>query len=420
MEDVELRDANKKLLQRLKQSQVEISRLIVAAKHSDPRLINAAPLTSTVANRNGGDALRKSGRLLTHARNVLTKSPGILKKKTKQQKRVRLPTPLIKSPNPASPSSPKYEIISNFLKHQSDKGKNLTFTETPQGQPMLTDAGNTRPYRATEQMKEPISILVKTGTSKPISERNFDMTQSSVLKTPQRKEIRSEPPLLGYDWIAGNIENDEPGAEQSESFLEEMKEFRKLNRSDCHSKRCWNDILKTPKTPLHELSPQMKLQGQSARSPDPSDTRDSRIVNYTINKRLFPVPVDPNDCGRPGTTSSPRYIRVSIPKASLISPYRYRPKHGSKHHDGADSLALPDHCALGWHNTVPKRVPKSEADTCLDLRSSIRPKENLTSLQLKSGQANLKGGLKTTPASESYLDRSYAIQYNLRKLKSGI
>lgn len=64
-----------------------------------------------------------------------------------------------------------------------------------------------------------------------------------------------------------------------------------------------------------------ELQKPSSESPDPSDTKDPRIINYTINKRLFPVPVDPNDGGDPGSKTSPRYIRVSIPKASLISPH---------------------------------------------------------------------------------------------------
>jgi len=59
------------------------------------------------------------------------------------------------------------------------------------------------------------------------------------------------------------------------------------------------------------------------KTPDPSDTRDPRIINFTINKRLFPVPVDPSETVPPGSERSPRYIRVSIPKSSLLSPYRY-------------------------------------------------------------------------------------------------
>ena len=67
--------------------------------------------------------------------------------------------------------------------------------------------------------------------------------------------FRKTPPLLGYDWVAGVVENSEPDPDYSDSFVEEMKEFRKLNRTECHSSKHWNEMQRTPKTPIDTISP---------------------------------------------------------------------------------------------------------------------------------------------------------------------
>lgn len=47
-------------------------------------------------------------------------------------------------------------------------------------------------------------------------------------------------------------------------------------------------------------------------SPNPADMRDGRIVDYTLNKRLFPVPLFPNHQKLP-TNDDIRYARISVP-----------------------------------------------------------------------------------------------------------
>ena len=61
--------------------------------------------------------------------------------------------------------------------------------------------------------------------------------------------------MLGYDWIAGVLDNSQPSPNYTETFIDEMKEFRKLNRSECHSTKYWNEMLKAPKTPIDKMSP---------------------------------------------------------------------------------------------------------------------------------------------------------------------
>ncbi len=39
--------------------------------------------------------------------------------------------------------------------------------------------------------------------------------------------------LLGYDWIAGMLDNDSYISQKDDSFFDELKEFRRVNRSEC-------------------------------------------------------------------------------------------------------------------------------------------------------------------------------------------
>ena len=52
------------------------------------------------------------------------------------------------------------------------------------------------------------------------------------------------------------------------------------------------------------------LEGRE--SPNPADMRDGRIVDYTLNKRLFPVPLFPNH-QKLQDENDIRYARISVP-----------------------------------------------------------------------------------------------------------
>ena len=76
--------------------------------------------------------------------------------------------------------------------------------------------------------------------------------------------------------------------------------------------------------PLREVISQTINAGdrilEGRESPNPADMRDGRIVDYTLNKRLFPVPLFPNHQKLP-TNDDIRYARISVPvkHPSLIS-----------------------------------------------------------------------------------------------------
>ena len=68
--------------------------------------------------------------------------------------------------------------------------------------------------------------------------------------------------------------------------------------------------------PLREVISQTINAGdrilEGRESPNPADMRDGRIVDYTLNKRLFPVPLFPNHQKLP-TNDDIRYARISVP-----------------------------------------------------------------------------------------------------------
>ena len=41
--------------------------------------------------------------------------------------------------------------------------------------------------------------------------------------------------MLGYDWIAGILDNTSYLAEKNDDFFEDLKEFRRVNKDECYS-----------------------------------------------------------------------------------------------------------------------------------------------------------------------------------------
>ncbi|XP_038513788.1 migration and invasion-inhibitory protein isoform X2 [Canis lupus familiaris] len=167
-------------------------------------------------------------------------------------------------------------------------------------------------------------------------------------------------PYLGYDWIAGSLDNSSPVTSKPDAFFSELKDFREANKEEC----------------IH-----------SDPEPRPPGVRESRGVEeehacvycYHVNRRLFLVPSDPGvpcrlcktprDQRGPETLLEPAHVRVSIPLSVLHPPHQYR-IHRRKSFDASDTLALPRHCLLGW-DIFPPKSEKSSAPRSLDLWSCV-------------------------------------------------
>ncbi|NWW19854.1 MIIP protein, partial [Falcunculus frontatus] len=88
----------------------------------------------------------------------------------------------------------------------------------------------------------------------------------------------SAHPFLGYDWIAGLLDNKSSVTEKSEQYFAELQEFRQANRETCiHQQQL------EPKT-LDCTGPEQEL--------DLITGSHKCVYCYRLNQRLFTIPVD--------------------------------------------------------------------------------------------------------------------------------
>ncbi|XP_035757715.1 migration and invasion-inhibitory protein isoform X2 [Egretta garzetta] len=211
--------------------------------------------------------------------------------------------------------------------------------------------------------------------------------RKSILLTSQSKELkneadcvtfRSDPeqytipvsswsvrPFLGYDWIAGLLDTNSSVAEKSDQYFAELQEFRQANKAAC----------------IHEqhLEPKALDYEVPEQEPDLITVSHKCVYCYRLNQRLFTVPVDsesacpickiPRTYQPPEVLEEPAYVRVSIPRSTLMPAYKYK-AHRRKSLEPADNLALPLHCLAGWEN-IPSSNPTLSS---LDLRASLEEK----------------------------------------------
>ncbi|KAM6191711.1 migration and invasion-inhibitory protein [Sarcoramphus papa] len=210
----------------------------------------------------------------------------------------------------------------------------------------------------------------------------------SVLLTSQSKEVKkgaghvtfqSDPeeytipvsswsvrPFLGYDWIAGLLDTNSSVAEKSDQYFAELHEFRQANKEAC----------------IHEQHLEPKALDYIVPEQDPDLITSSHkcVYCYRLNQRLFTVPVDsesacpmckiPRTHQPPEILEEPAYVRVSIPRSTLMPAYKYK-AHRRKSFELADNLALPSHCLAGWENIMPS---SNTMLSSLDLRASLEEK----------------------------------------------
>jgi len=351
-----LRSQHRDLLQELKESQKKIKSLVVSLKNSDPKVIEA-PLTST-------------GLGIDREQSRKVKKKSILKSPDKRQHK----TQIIKSNTDLNLTKKSKNNASRRIRCKNfAENQKKTIKSNERSLKLLENVDNIRPYTTKITNPQPTKSILKI----PIPSARCSQLKENIIESDDdvgggdhisKKKVTEDDnkyrvdnrPLLGYDWIAGIMDNESLSnlnpnpIDVRDDVFNEIVEFRKNNRKQCQSNLKWDELMKTPKTPKKIQDSNLLPSATSARSPDPSDIYDSRIVNYTINKRLFPVPVSASHSDHPTTSQEPRYVRVSIPQTALASPYRYDPKKRSAYSASEDSLALPDHCLLGWKNTVKR------------------------------------------------------------------
>nr|XP_061785415.1 migration and invasion-inhibitory protein-like isoform X1 [Nerophis lumbriciformis] len=204
-------------------------------------------------------------------------------------------------------------------------------------------------------------------------------------------------PLLGYDWIAGVLDVQNTLAEYSDDFYNELQAFRTSNKSEC---------IHQPQSDLEFCMDKHSILPMLADTARPeADTQVHECTfSYKLNDRLFPVSLLSPECcpvckreksSHPHTMGDPALVRVTIPRFSVLPPYKYK-IHRRCSFEPSDSLALPSHCLLGWPNRVQGfLLPPSN----LDLRSHL-VKNNFTQLQVaeREDQVTKSNRSDQTPA----------------------
>ncbi|CAN2388090.1 Migration and invasion inhibitory protein [Pristimantis euphronides] len=262
----------------------------------------------------------------------------------------------------------------------------------------LEDDGNLR----SKEPRTPKSILLTLNRS---SKRDTGrVTFLCDDESPHLETQWSTRPLLGYDWIAGLLEVKSPITNKSDQFFSEINEFRRVNREEC----------------AHEYFTASGAQDSSIEDLDLSLDTHQCVYCYRVNQRLFTSPVGAESTcpvckirrgRRHVSLEEPAYIRVSIPRSTLLPPYKYR-AHRRKSFDPTDSLALPSHCLAGWENTVPSCDLKVSS---LDLKTSMEPK--LVTPQTINVSKDSASYFASRATSDNLLNLSRSITFHHKNLK---
>ncbi|XP_022085554.1 uncharacterized protein LOC110976528 [Acanthaster planci] len=289
----------------------------------------------------------------------------------------------------------------------------------------LLSEGNDRQQtkRSRDDPSKPKSILLTPGSKLNKSRNRVSFRQSpsaSMTLDPNDSVANRSQPLLGYDWIAGLLDADAPVSEHSEAYFEELRQFRQANREECVHKPRTGELDASAATP--------SVLGGFEKETKPD--KHTCIHNYTLNPRLFAVPLHGTQTGeslcaicndrrqpkQPGA-SSPSYIRVSIPRSTLASPYKIRP-HRRKSYDPTDSVGLSQHCLAGWQSSKPSMLP---AASNIDLKDSVDKLAsdalNLMSYPSQEPSYPIERSARLSKHTQELLNRSHALRLDLQKLE---
>ncbi|GAB1608030.1 uncharacterized protein LOC115224402, partial [Argonauta hians] len=287
----------------------------------------------------------------------------------------------------------------------------------------LNDSGN---------FKKPSEVAVTPRSTKPSKYIHVDTPRPTAVHKKSQEEK-----LLGYDWIAGILDNKKQQHHSMSHMSNEHFDDLKTFWNNCQRNNL-TDVKKLDKFVDDTLEPQLIKDILT----------ESKIKAYSINDRLFSEPIQKmsstkwgsspqnpdkgyysneggsSSCsssttssssgheGRPSSSgheswpsnsitrqkglTSPRYVRISMPK-DLLSKHE-PPKIPLKGVcDTTDTLSLGKHCVMGW-NTTQRGKPLKSSSISIKHASGGRVTETLTMEEAENmargtTQLPLSGGL---------------------------
>ncbi|XP_024832221.1 migration and invasion-inhibitory protein isoform X3 [Bos taurus] len=164
----------------------------------------------------------------------------------------------------------------------------------------------------TQEAQALRSILAQQGKlSKRALWEEGDQPHCADGKTEPRVTNKESPvpekswrlrPYLGYDWIAGSLDNTFPVTSKPEAFFSKLQKFREANKEEC--------ICSGPEPQFLGLQESDAVEGDH-----------ECVYCYRVNRRLFLVPADPGTpcrlCRKPrdqrgaGTLAEPAQVSIA-------------------------------------------------------------------------------------------------------------
>ncbi|XP_077168256.1 migration and invasion-inhibitory protein [Paroedura picta] len=258
--------------------------------------------------------------------------------------------------------------------------------------------------RASARMPQaPKSILLTPQCKEAKEKTKKEAGRVTFVSDPEEYTLPADEwsvrPFLGYDWIAGLLDMDSSVSEKPERYFSELQDFRRVNREACVYDGCLRSAILG--SPL--LNPGSETESASHQC----------VFCYRLNKRLFAVPAGPESAcpicktlrtqQPPETLVEPTFVRVSIPRSTLLPAYKHK-IHRRKSFEPADDLALPSHCLAGWQNPLQAF---SSTLSSLDLRTTL-PAESSNHSDWNSGSQ-----VSGTSRTDDLLDLSRATAFEL-------
>nr|XP_031319940.1 migration and invasion-inhibitory protein isoform X2 [Camelus dromedarius] len=170
---------------------------------------------------------------------------------------------------PGGASSGVISLPSTKCQHQESLGP-----LRPQSAPLLTSSDSNDPELSAE--------LDSLGTQESQALRSV-LARRSKLSKPRVTFDKESPvperswrlrPYLGYDWIAGSLDNSSPITSKPEAFFAKLQKFREANKEEC--------ICSDPEPQFLGLQESGAVEGDH-----------ECMYCYRVNRRLFLVPSDP-------------------------------------------------------------------------------------------------------------------------------
>ncbi|UJR27368.1 hypothetical protein I4U23_008660 [Adineta vaga] len=293
----------------------------------------------------------------------------------------------------------------------------------------LFDEGNDRDvYYNTLRTPSNQSQVWTTDSVEQIKKRIHERQNMSLKQQRKSTSIspRKQQPLvsnrqkvlLGYDFVAGILENERESVltnenSLSDSYIDELVTFRKKNLDQSTSYSLSNEA------DLVDFSKELELI-----PPDGYQHSHTCIHSFTVNDRLFTVPTNPDVNGqsccpicsslRKGPNAcEPQYARVSIPKYRVNSnTYKFRPPKRAHLSDlTTDSVALANHCLAGF-NTA-RTTPLDKSAKSLDLRTDSDTQLELRKMSLDDAQ---RLGSNHDMCENDLRRRSTSLRYHMNTL----